>query len=419
MKTIILSISLFLMSLLFFTVASFAAGKPAQNKELRGNYIAVFDLRSQDVDSKISQPMTEVIRREIVTSGKYKVINKGDMDEILGEQMFQISGCVSGQCTGIVEAGRLLGVGKVIIGSVNLVGKTYYLSLSLIDVHTGNIERISEDICKCEVDQLIESSKRVIKRLLGERIEEEQPEAMAIASSMPAKTGGEASAVNMAFVLVKGGCYQMGDSFGDGYADERPVHEVCVNDFFMGTYEVTQGQWKEIMGYNPAEFNLCGDNCPVENISWNDAQEFIRKLKWKIGKNYRLPTEAEWEYAARSGGKKEKWAGTSSESELGEYAWFDLNSGGETHPAGKKKPNGLGLYDMSGNVWEWCQDFYDENYYKNSPKNNPSGPDSGTNHVLRGGSWFNGAGYTRTEKRLSIIPDYRDGNDGFRLVRTE
>ncbi len=418
MKTIILSISLFLMFMLVFTVASFAAGKPAQKKDIRDNYVAVFDLATQSVDSTILRPLTESVRRELVNSGKFKVINKGDMDEILGKQMSDISSCVTGQCTGIVEAGQLLDVGKVIIGSINLVGKTYYLSLSLIDVKTGNIERVSEDICKCEVDQLIEASKRVTKRLMGEKLPEDHPEMMSSASSMPAKTGGEASAENMEFVLVKGGCYKMGDSFGDGYIDERPVHEVCVNDFYIGRYDVTQGQWKEIMGNNPSEFDLCGDNCPVENISWNDAQAFIEKLKQRIGKNFRLPTEAEWEYAAKSGGKNEKWAGVSNESELGKYAWYDADSGGNTHPVGQKKFNGLGLYDMSGNVWEWCQDFYDENYYKNSPKNNPTGPDSGTNRVLRGGSWFNGAGYTRTEKRLSIIPDYRDGNDGFRLVRT-
>ena len=405
------------MSLLVFTSALSAAGKPAKMQELRDNYIAVFDLTTQNVDNNILRPLSESIRRELVGSGKYRVLNRGDMNEKLGEQMFQMSACVSGPCSGIVEAGRLLDVGKIIIGSINMVGKTYYLSLSLIDVKTGNVERISEDKCKCEVDDLIESSKRVTKRLMGQRLAEDHPEMM-VAPSMPAKIGGEASAVNMEFVFVKGGCYQMGDGFGDGYADERPVHEVCVNDFYMGTYDVTQKQWKEIMGYNPSQFELCGDSCPVENISWNDAQVFIDKLKQMIGKNYRLPTEAEWEYAARSGGRKEKWAGTSNEPELVQYAWYNANSGDKTHPVGKRKPNGLGLYDMSGNVWEWCQDFYDENYYRNSPKNNPLGPESGTNHVLRGGSWFNGAGYTRTEKRLSIIPDYRDSNDGFRLVRT-
>lgn len=405
--------------MLVFTTVLSAAGKPGQKIDLMENHVAFFDLTTQNVDSTILLPLSESIRRELVRSGKYKVINRGDMNLRLGEQMFVMSACVTGPCTGIMEAGQLLGVGKVIIGSINMIGKTYYLSLSLIDVKTGNIERISEDKFKGEVDGLIESSKRVTKRLMGERLLEDFPEPIAASSLVPAKTGGEASAVNMEFVMVKGGCYRMGDSFGSGYADERPVHEVCVNDFYMGKYDVTQGQWKEIMGNNLSEFDRCGDDCPVENISWNDAQDFIAKMKWKIGKNYRLPTEAEWEYAARSGGKKEEWAGTSNESELGEYAWFDLNSGGKTHPVGKKKPNGLGLYDMSGNVWEWCQDFYDENYYRYSPKNNPEGPSSGTNHVLRGGSWFNGEGYSRTDKRLPIIPDYRDGNDGFRLVRTD
>jgi formylglycine-generating enzyme required for sulfatase activity len=112
----------------------------------------------------------------------------------------------------------------------------------------------------------------------------------------------------MPFVFVKGGCYQMGDTFGDGKSDEKPVHDVCVSDFYMGKYEVTQGQWKRIMGNNPSSFSGCGDNCPVENVSWKDVQDFISRLNRQSGKRYRLPTEAEWEYAARSGGKREKWA---------------------------------------------------------------------------------------------------------------
>lgn len=186
-------------------------------------------------------------------------------------------------------------------------------------------------------------------------------------------------------VFAKGGCYQMGDTFGDGNSDEKPVHKVCVDDFYIGRYEVTQGQWKAIMGRNLSYFKDCGDNCPVEQVSWNDIQNFINKLIQKTGKKYRLPTEAEWEYAARSRGKNEKWAGTSNESEIGDYAWYLSNSGSKTHPVGQKKPNGLGLYDMSGNVWEWCSDWYGKNYYGNSPKDNPTGPSGGQFRVLRGG----------------------------------
>ncbi|MDP3259083.1 MAG: formylglycine-generating enzyme family protein [Thermodesulfovibrionales bacterium] len=215
------------------------------------------------------------------------------------------------------------------------------------------------------------------------------------------------SATGMEFVSVKGGCYQMGDTFGDGGSDEKLVHEVYVDDFYIGKYEVTQGQWKAIMGNNPSYFNNCGDNCPVERVSWNDVQDFINKLNSKSGKNYRLPTEAEWEYAARSGGKNEKYAGTSNESELGEYAWYSSNSGGKTHPVGQKKPNGLGIYDMSGNVFELVNDWYDSDYYKNSPKDNPKGPSSGQSRVLRGGSWGNSTRYQVPPPRFYVPNGFR------------
>ena len=221
----------------------------------------------------------------------------------------------------------------------------------------------------------------------------------------------------MEFVFVKGGCYQMGESYN--------AHEVCVDDFYIGKYEVTQGQWKAVMGNNPSSFSSCGDNCPVEQVSWNDAQEFIQRLNQKTKNNpqppfskgeFRLPTEAEWEYAARSGGKSEKYSGTSSESELGDYAWYDKNSGSKTHPVGQKKPNGLGIYDMSGNVWEWVSDWYDSDYYKNSPKNNPTGPSSGKEKVLRGGSWFFLTWVLVAAARFWYEPATRFIYVGFRLV---
>lgn len=203
----------------------------------------------------------------------------------------------------------------------------------------------------------------------------------------------------MEFVLVKGGCLGMGDQFGDGEDDERPVHEVCVADYYLGKYEVTQAQWRRVTGVNPSHFSRCGPNCPVESISWNDIRDYIRDINAGAGRRYRLPTEAEWEYAARSGGKKEKWAGTNKEDELGEYAWFDANSDERTHAVGGKKPNGLGMYDMSGNVWEWVQDRYDGSYYRSAAKDDPKGPARGEDHVLRGGSWDYFPWYCRTTYR--------------------
>lgn len=214
------------------------------------------------------------------------------------------------------------------------------------------------------------------------------------------------------FVFVKGGCFQMGDAFGE--ADEKPVHEVCVSDFYMGKYEVTQAEWQKVMGNNPSNLKDCG-NCPVENVSWHAVQDFLNNLNQQTGKKYRLPTEAEWEYAARSGGKNEKWAGTSSESKLGDYAWYASNSGGKTHPVGQKKPNGMGLYDMSGNVWEWTADWYDEEYYQNSPKDNPKGASSGSSRTLRGGSWLYSLRFVLASYRYRHEPSFRDNSYGFRL----
>lgn len=210
----------------------------------------------------------------------------------------------------------------------------------------------------------------------------------------------------------------MGDTFGDGESDEKPVHEVCVKDFRIGKYELTQGQWVEIMGSNSSSFDKCGENCPMDSVSWDDLQDFLKKLKKRTGKNYRLPTEAEWEYAARSGGKREKWSGTSSESDLGNYAWYVKNSKNQTHPVGQKKPNGLGLYDMSGNVWEWVADWYDEGYYEKSPVEAPNGPGDGAGRVLRGGSslFIEDAGVVRAAIRNSHPPYYSSAFSGFRLA---
>lgn len=230
------------------------------------------------------------------------------------------------------------------------------------------------------------------------------------------------SYLGMEFIFVKGGIFEMGDVFGDGKTDEKPVHEVQIDDFHMGKYEVTQGQWEKVMGTNPSYFSK-GDNYPVENVNWAAVEEFISHLNQKTGKRYRLPTEAEWEYAARSGGRKEKWAGTISESELGDFAWYQVNSGGSTHPVGQKKTNGLGLYDMSGNVSEWVYDYYHEPYYRNSPKNNPKNEIWGDEkRVFRGGSCNKMPGTLRTSARACLHPQclflFGDSSEyiGFRLV---
>lgn len=221
------------------------------------------------------------------------------------------------------------------------------------------------------------------------------------------------AAPNIEMVRVPGGCFQM----GGGSGDEIPIHEICLNSFQIGRYEVTQAQWQEVMGKNPSGFKKCGLECPVEQVSWNDVQNFIRNLNEQTGMNYRLPTEAEWEYAARSGGKAEEYAGVNDTALLPAFAWFGVNSEKTTHKVGLKKPNGLGIYDMSGNVWEWCQDWYSEGYYEVSPRNNPQGPEDGKEHVTRGGGWGAPATVLRTTERGNVMPGQRNANGvGFRLL---
>ncbi len=211
-------------------------------------------------------------------------------------------------------------------------------------------------------------------------------------------------------VYVDGGTFEMG--YEKGIADEKPVHKVTVNGFYISKYEVTQKQWKEIMGTNPSYYKDC-DDCPVEQVSWDDVQQFLKKLSAKMGQHYRLPTEAEWEYAAR-GGNKSKGYTYSGSNDIDEVAWYNKNSGGKTHQVGTKKPNELGLFDMSGNVWEWCSDWYEETYYQSSPENNPQGPSSGSLHSIRGGA----RDLNKNNARLSYRVRQKTGKYyiGFRYV---
>ncbi len=219
--------------------------------------------------------------------------------------------------------------------------------------------------------------------------------------------------VSFKMVSVKGGCFQMGSN--DGGSDEKPVHEVCLDDYYIGRTEVTQGLWKAVMSNNPSSFK--DDKLPVESVSWDDAQEFIKKLNRITGKNFRLPTEAEWEYAAVSAPLNNRspyeYAGSNN---IDEVAWYDSNSGSKTHTVAQKKANALGLYDMSGNVWEWCSDWYGSGYYRNSPRNNPQGPSSGSRRVMRGGSWYSYAQYCRSAIRYSYSPGGSNISLGFRLA---
>lgn len=222
--------------------------------------------------------------------------------------------------------------------------------------------------------------------------------------------------ISTKMILVHGGCYEMGNVFDNDLPEGKPVHQVCLDDFYLGESEVTQREWKEVMGTD-ATARFRGADYPVEEVSLDDVQSFLLKLNGLEGKKYRLPTEAEWEYAAREGGKKIRWAGTDQEGELPRYAWYKDNSKDETHPVKSRLPNQFGFYDMSGNVWEWVSDLYDDHYYSQSSKNNPHGPEGGKYYVLRGGAWNSQARFVRADFRMKESHDKRYNYFvGFRLA---
>ena len=223
--------------------------------------------------------------------------------------------------------------------------------------------------------------------------------------------------ISIDMVKVEAGTFMMGatSEMKDPYSDEKPVHQVTLtNDYYMGKYEVTQALWQAVMGSNPSNFK--GDNLPVETVNWNDCQEFISKLNSLTGRKFRLPTEAEWEYAAR-GGKKSRGYQYSGSRKISDVAWYEGNSRSKTHPVGRKQANELGIYDMSGNVWEWCSDWYGS--YSSSSQTNPMGSDSGAKRVRRGGSWCYIARICRSSYRYGDAPDCRGLYLGLRLALSE
>ena len=223
--------------------------------------------------------------------------------------------------------------------------------------------------------------------------------------------------VSFTMVYIQGGTFTMGahaNQEAEAWGDEKPTHSVTLSSYYIGETEVTQALWQAVMGNNPS-YNNQGGNYPVEQVSYNDCKTFIHKLSRITGQTFRLPTEAEWEFAARGGNKSRgyKYAGS---NDIGSVAWYWDNSGKHTHPVKTKAPNELGLYDMTGNVWEWCNDWYGN--YPSSAQTNPQGPNSGSYRVYRGGSWGNDARGCRSSYRGGDIPNFADFNFGVRLAMT-
>ncbi|MDD5766447.1 MAG: SUMF1/EgtB/PvdO family nonheme iron enzyme [Candidatus Marinimicrobia bacterium] len=414
--------------------------------------IAVIDFEGKNVSKDDASALTDRLRLELFLSGKFVVLERDKMDAILKEWQFQLSGCTSDAC--VVEVGQLLAVEQMVAGSVSKVGQTYSVTARLIGVEKGNLIGGGKCDLKGDIGDVMTCLSSVASQLSGDQ---------QIPSAQKPQPLKQAEG-NMIF--VKGGTFQMGSN--DGEDDEKPVHTITVSDFWIGKYEVTVAEfekfisetgyqtdaekgdgsnfwtgstWEKKAGVNwrcDAQGNVRRSselNHPVIHVSWNDAVAYCDWLSRKTGRIYRLPTEAEWEYAARSGGKNYKyaWGNFGPEGKLGgnvadesakkALGWSGTWEGYDdgyvyTAPVGFFEPNELGLYDMTGNVWEWCADWYDAKYYKKSPQNDPQGPSSGDSRVLRGGSWGDGPIYVRCAFRVGSNPGFRNNGSGFRFVRT-
>lgn len=411
------------------------------------------DLGIKDAGSIIAESLITSLTQSNAFALKERVLLK----KILEEQSLSGTGIISKETA--AEIGKLYGVEAIITGSITKWNRLIQVNARLIGTKDGSVLRGAkiETTDINEIPLLVNALAADIvnppetRRILAESalaspspqrpvMIEEKKETISAASSLTQITPLKSTPTDtkkpepvitnsqgMTFVLIPAGSFLMGSAKGEKNMnkDETPQHQVTISHpFYMQTTEVTQRQWKEIIGSNPSHFLSCGDRCPVEQVSWQEVQTFIQKLNQKEKTDaYRLPTEAEWEYAARSGAAQELWSGTSEEHKLTEYIHYNIyrtssQSGAQRQPlpVKSKKPNGFGLYDMSGNVAEWVEDWYGK--YSAEPMANPKRPTSGVYRAYRGGSFADKAEKCRTASRSGLAPANGDSTIGFRLVKT-
>ena len=344
-------------------------------------------------------------------SGKYIAVERTNafLKQLQKETGYQQSGAVDDN-EQIAELGKRFGVQYVCVAKTIAWGGVYFISTRLVNVETAEVPTMynAENKVMNNSSDVLKVTQEIANKLVG------------VSTSANGQNGAQMitiTAGNVSFDMIKveAGTFTMGctsEQGGDCYGDESPYHRVTISsDYYIGKFEVTQELYQAVMGTNPSNWKAY--DRPVEMVSWNDAMEFCAELSRMTGRRFTLPTEAEWEYAAR-GGKKSTNAKYSGSSSVANVAWYDGNSGRQTHPVGKLRPNELGIYDMSGNVWEWCLDWYGS--YSSASQTDPMGPGSGSIRVLRGGSWHNGAKGCRVSYRNGNTPGSRPYDSGFRVV---
>ena len=394
------------------------AAQNIENNVPAGQKIAVLNFSSPT--DQFSEYVVDELSIQLANGKKLVVVDRRELDLIRQEEQFQMSGEVSDESAQSI--GKKLGAQIVVSGSLNGMGGAYRFRIRALNVETAVVETGS-------TADLSAGETKVAFMLSGAR--SVPPARQSATPAAQAK-----NAIPDSFVRVEGGTFQMGNNSGD--SDEKPAHTVTVKSFYLSKYPVMQKEWFEVMGTTIRQqqtvagaSRLCGegDSYPMYNVSWFEAVEYCNRLSVKEGltpaysgagnaitcdwnaNGYRLPTEAEWEYAAK--GKNSELSAT--EYRLDALAWYADNSGGGAKPVGTKTPNSLGLYDMSGNVWEWCWDWYGD--YSSGAQTDPRGASSGPGRVGRGGSWSDSAQNIRFTSRNYGAPSNRGNSLGFRLVR--
>ena len=420
--------------ILFSLILAFACLSVFAQTEVKRVAILETVDKEGDVDySKellLRQTLTFAIQR---TSG-YEGLNRVDMQQITGEHNFQRTGMVNDEQ--IKQLGQMTGAKYILIAEAANYSNTEILVLAnLVDVESGQIVNSSIPIVTSMDSEILTKSCIDIAKTLLNIGGRTSPTSMTSNSRASASTYSSSASItnqdytetvlgiNMKMIWVEGGDFLMGcTNQRDCETDEQNVRRVTVDGFYIGMLEVTQSQWEKVVGTsiyqqktkaNYSNTYGVGPDYPMYFVSWDEAMEFCRLLSNKTGRTYTLPTEAQWEYAARGGNKNEdaKYAGSNM---IDAVAWYTDNSGGSTHIVGSKRANALGIYDMSGNVREWCKDWYG-NLYIGNDTNNPSGELSGICRVNRGGAWYCSAFYSRVTDRNYDSPDNRYGL-GFRVV---
>ena len=386
--------------------------------------IAVLDLDSEGATKEQGSAFSARLREELLKGGRFRMVDRSQLDQVLKEQALQQSGCTTEECA--VQVGRILGVRKIVSGRLIKVSEgVWQVSAQMLDVETAETLKAESVLMEGAFIGLLRGGAgELAGKLAGVTAptapSQQSQQAVVRTPEPPTPKAGDVwrePTTGMELVYVPGGEFEQGCGSwtSECSRNEKPTRRVRLSPFWLGKTEVTQGQWKRVTGNNPSKFQK-GDDFPVEQVSWNDVQDFIKKLNAQsAGVTFRLPSEAEWEYACRVGGKPLKY-GTQTGDLNPSLAKYGSQDG--TVRVGSFAPNGLGLHDVSGNLWEWTQDEYIREAYQSGAASDPLYQRSNARHVFRGGSWANDPRFLRCSNRDDRAPSVSNPDLGFRLART-